>query len=95
MSTNLSSHDQAEVPFTACFSLLSEAEPSVLPRVLALFAKRGFVPNRVHSQLDGSGLHLDLQLEGLDREGMRYYAELMRNIVPVDTVLTFEKHFSG
>ncbi|MCW9045610.1 MAG: hypothetical protein OQK35_04700 [Alphaproteobacteria bacterium] len=99
LSTRLDSPSAANNSFTACFSLQAEAEASVLPRVLALFAKRGLVPHRVHSQLQESGkgnqeLHLDLQLEGLDREDVRYYAELMRNIVPVDKVLTFEKHLS-
>jgi len=97
MPTNFAGRSVTDDQFTACFSLQAQAEPSVLPRVLALFAKKGFVPNRVHSQLQENilghhELHLDLQLEGLDRRDVRYYAELMRNIVPVDTVLTFEKH---
>ena len=89
-----SPYESSEKAFTACFSLQAEAEPSVLPRILALFAKRGLVPNRVHSQLTGdrkSELHVDVQMDGLDRADMSYYAELMRNIVPVESVLTYEK----
>lgn len=83
-----------QAAFTACFSLQAEAEPSVLPRILALFAKRGLVPSRVHSQRVGEAgkeLHVDVQLDGLNRADMHYYAELMRNIVPVESVLTYEK----
>ena len=55
----------------ACFSILAEAEPGVMPRVLELFAKRNLVPDRWHSDRTGPGgrdLAIDLQVEGMTPE---------------------------
>src|SRR5690242_20865017 len=51
---------------TACFSVHAKAEPGVMPRVLALFAKRGLVPTSWHSRVNGGELTIDLQMTGLD-----------------------------
>ncbi len=37
------SDPQTDADVTACFSVQTIADPSVIPRVLALFAKRGMV----------------------------------------------------
>src|SRR3546814_14464322 len=42
----------AEVVY--CFSILAAAEPGVMPRVLGLFAKRGLMPSRWHSDVSGA-----------------------------------------
>ena len=81
-------------PRVACFSILAEAEPGVLPRVLELFAKRNLVPDRWHSDRAGPGgreLMIDLQVRGLAPELADYLARCLRQVHYVDAVLTSEK----
>jgi acetolactate synthase small subunit len=75
---------------TACFSVHAEAEPGVMPRVLALFAKRGLVPTSWHSRVNGGELTIDLQMKGLDGATTAYIAACLRQVVAVTTVLTYE-----
>lgn len=80
---------------TACFSILAEAEPGVMPRVLELFAKRNLVPSRWHSDRTGRGgreLAIDLQVEGMAPELTDYVARCLRQLHYVDAVLTSEKN---
>jgi len=77
-----------------CFSILAEAEPGVMPRVLALFAKRSLVPLRWHSDRigrRGEDLSIDLQIAGLDQHTTNYIANCLRQIWGVQTVMTSEK----
>ena len=78
---------------TACFSVQAAAEPSVMARVLELFAKRGLVPSRLHADVGGQGetLTIDVQMEGLEPEVAAYMARCMRQIAYVDCVLTSER----
>lgn len=82
-------------PFpTHCFSLEAAAEPGVMPRVMALFAKRGLVPTAWHSRVDPGtrpAMHIDIEMAGLDRAIAEYLARCMRQIVGVGLVLTSEK----
>ncbi|MBM3541248.1 MAG: hypothetical protein FJX51_04305 [Alphaproteobacteria bacterium] len=84
----------ANAPKTACFSVHAAAEPSVMPRVMEQFAKRGLVPCQWHSTLapeDGAALVIDIQVEGLAPALVTPIAEALRRIVYVDAVLTAEK----
>ena len=84
----------AVAPRTFCFSVLADAEPGVMPRVLALFAKRNLVPCRWHSQVTGlkaRELSIDIQVEGLGVELGRYIARCLDQIQDVRMVLTSEK----
>ncbi len=84
-------------PVVACFSITAEADPSVMPRVLELFAKRGLIPSRWHSDLSGrrrDELLIDLQIEGLEREKADLIGHAMRQIVPVMSVLISQKSFA-
>ena len=77
-----------------CFSVLAEAEPGVMPRVLELFAKRGLVPWRWVSDVSGPGgrdLSIDVQVAGLTPETHAYVARCLRQIWGVHRVLTSEK----
>ena len=78
---------------TACFSVQAAAEPSVLSRVLELFAKRGLVPSRLHADVGGAGdtLTIDIQMEGIEPELAAYMARCMRQLAYVDCVLTSER----
>ena len=78
-----------------CFSILAAAEPGVMPRVLELFAKRGLVPTRWHSDVtgpEGRDLAVDIQVDGLDVQTGDYIARCLRQVFGVDTVLTSQKH---
>jgi acetolactate synthase small subunit len=78
-----------------CFSILAEAEPGVMPRVLQLFAKRGLTPTRWHSDVTGPkgcDLSIDIQVDGLDVATGDYIARCLRQVFQVETVLTSQKH---
>ena len=101
-----SSFSQASPPFDRpapaasaelvyCFSILAEAEPGVMPRVLELFAKRGLTPTRWHSDVTGPKgreLAIDVQVDGLDVATGDYIARCLRQVFQVQTVLTSQKH---
>ena len=77
---------------TACFSVVAEADPGVMPRVLELFARRGLVPSLWHSRVAAAGeLTIDLQIEGMEAEKARHIAACLRQVWGVATVLTAEK----
>jgi acetolactate synthase small subunit len=99
MSTTLSTlgRDMAELaPVTACFSLLTEAEPGAMPRVLQVFAKRGLVPHSWISRLEGPGeLSIDVQIQGMGWDEAEQLAAGMRQIPTVRTVLTSQRHHAG
>lgn len=79
----------------ACFSVQAEAEPSVMPRVLEQFAKRGIVPLQWHSSLgrgsQGRELYIDVQVEAMEPDLVARIAETLRQLVHVQLVLTAEK----
>jgi acetolactate synthase regulatory subunit len=75
----------------ACYSVHAAADPSVMPRVLEVFAKRGLVPSRWYSTLAGPGgekMHIDIQVSGLEPGLGDRLAVLLRQLVYVETVLT-------
>jgi len=84
----------SEPPSTACFSVQARALPGVMPRVLELFARRGLVPSQWHSVTAGAAgeeLHIDIQVDGVDREQSRLLAAGLGQLVHVEQVLTSEK----
>ncbi|MEQ8394041.1 hypothetical protein [Thalassobaculum sp.] len=81
----------------ACFSIQADADPSVMPRVLELFAKRGMIPLRWHADLGGrrrDELTIDLQVDGVDRSKAEQIANAIRQMVAVVNVLTSEKSYA-
>ncbi len=79
---------------TACFSVHAVSDPSILPRVLGVFAKRGLVPSRVYANTLGplnEDLHIDLQIDGVASGVSDRLAEDLRQLVGVIAVLTSEK----
>jgi hypothetical protein len=89
----------SEASATACFSIQAEADPGVMPRVLELFAKRGLIPSRWHSDLEGEatrapGLTIDLQVTGLNRQQVAHVSATLRGMVSVNSVLTSEKLYA-
>ena len=82
---------------TACFSVFAAAEPSVMPRVLDVFAKRALVPSQWYSTVCGNrgeDLHIDVQVADLEPARIEALAACLRRIVGVETVLTSEKGYA-
>src|SRR3546814_16207136 len=76
------------------FSILAAAEPGVMPRVLGLFAKRGLMPTRWHSDVSGARgpdgareLAIDVQVDGLDVTTGDYIARCLRPVFQVEPEL--------
>ena len=82
-------------PLTVCFSVQARAEPGVMPRVVELFAKRGLVPQKWHSNAAGSALTIEVQMNGLGPDLAGYIARCMRQITGVEAVLTSQTRPSG
>ena len=82
--------DRDVSPLTVSFSVQARPDPGVLPRVVELFAKRGLVPQKLHSTALGAALAIDVQVEGIGRELADYIARCMRQIAGVETVLSSE-----
>jgi acetolactate synthase regulatory subunit len=82
---------------TACFAVEARPEPGVMPRVLELFAKRGFVPTQWHSSVGGAGrgqINIDIEIEGMDTALAEYIARCLRQLADVESVLTSEKRYA-
>ncbi len=83
---------------TACFHVQARAEPSVMPRVMDQFARRGLVPTQWHSSLggrDGETLLIDLQMQDFAPAQVARVAACLRQIVEVDSVLVSRKRVAG
>ena len=80
---------------TYCYSVRAGAEPSVLPRLLELFAKRGMIPAAFHARRHdhaASPLQIDIEASGLEQALAEYMQRCMRQIVGVELVLLSTKH---
>lgn len=71
---------------TTCFDVRALADPGTLPRILELFAKRGLVPDRVHSVQDGGVIRASIQVERMENDLAHYIAECLRQIYVVEAV---------
>lgn len=68
------------------FDLLADAEPGLLPRVLAPFAKRDLVPDRVHARREGTALLVEIGMEAMPSEMVHLVEGNLRQIVGVRRV---------
>lgn len=83
---------------TACYSVHAPADPSVMPRVLDVFTRRGLIPTVWHSTLCGDEareIQIDVQVAGLDAEMADRLAQCLRQLVCVGCVLTSEKRLAA
>jgi acetolactate synthase regulatory subunit len=77
-----------------CFSVLADAAPSSLSRVLDVFALYGLVPSRCHSELAAGGrLAIDLQVAGVAPALAEKLARRVERVISVSHVLLAEKQF--
>ena len=94
MTALLGASPVSDYPSVSCFFVSAAVDPSVMPRVLAVFAQLGFVPDKWYSTIDsrdGGKLHIDIQMGRLTGSQAEHLAQSIRRIVTVDTVLTSEK----
>ena len=75
------------VALTTQFTVLAEAEPSVLPRVLEPFALRNLVPLAVHCRRERSGMRIEVTIAGLEAQVVEHLTRRLGQLVPVETVL--------
>lgn len=95
MSPPVSRKPRLDTAPPAYFFVYARAEPGVMPRVLELFAKRGLVPSRWHSMIDGPNdrrLAIDIQMRNMDRDSAKYVAACLRQIVGVVAVTSRKTH---
>ena len=81
---------QPDSASTACFAVHGVADPSLLPRVVGLWAKRGLTPTRWHSAVYGAGdreLYIDIEMPGLSGDLAAQIACELRQIWGVSQVL--------
>ncbi len=79
---------------TVCFSIYAPSDPSVLPRVVGVFARLDLVPARLVSTIIGrraEELCVDLQVEGMSAADRELVIARLRNLVDVSQVLSSEK----
>ncbi len=79
---------------TVCFSIYAPSDPSVLPRVVGVFARLDLVPARLVSTIIGrraEELCVDLQVEGMSAADRELVTGRLRNLVDVSQVLISEK----
>lgn len=75
-----------------CFAVRANASPQVLSRVFDVLARHGVLPSRCHSHVEpGQGLHIDLQIQGLDPRLVGRLEIALGNLVEVEDVLVGAK----
>ncbi|WP_413205236.1 hypothetical protein [Rhodospirillum sp. A1_3_36] len=70
-----------------CLAIQALAEPGLIERVVGQLSKRGFVPSRLVSTLEGEQMVLDVQVVGLEDGVARHLAQWLRSLPGVDSVL--------
>ena len=68
------------------FEVLADAEPGLLPRVLAPFARRDLVPDKVRARRDGALLLVEIGMEAMPSEMLHVVEGNLRQIVGVQRV---------
>jgi len=71
---------------SALFTVFGEADPALLPRIVALFAKCGLVPARFQAETFGDEMHVEVELSALSPSRADHFAEVMRQMPVVSLV---------
>ena len=71
---------------SALFTVFGEADPALLPRIVALFAKCGLVPARFQAETLGDEMHVEVELSALSPSRADHFAEVMRQMPVVSLV---------
>ncbi len=65
------------------FEMMAEAEPGLLPRLLAPFARRDLVPDRVRSRREGASLVVEIGMAAMPSEMLHLVEGNLRQVVGV------------
>ncbi len=65
------------------FELMAEADPGLLPRALATFARRDLVPDQVRARRRGTSLLIEIGMDAMPSEMLHLVEGNLRQIVGV------------
>lgn len=68
------------------FEVLADAEPGLLPRTFAPFARRGLVPDKVRVRRNGASLLVEIGMEAMPSEMLHIVEGNLRQTVGVQRV---------
>ena len=68
------------------FEVLADAEPGLLPRTFAPFARRDLVPDTVRVRRNGASLLVEIGMEAMPSEMLHFVEGNLRQIVGVQHV---------
>ena len=71
---------------SALFTVFGEADPALLPRIVALFAKCGLVPTRFQAESLGDEMHVEVEFAALSSSRADHFAEVLRQMPVVSLV---------
>jgi hypothetical protein len=71
---------------SALFTVFGEADPALLPRIVALFAKCGLVPARLIAETLGAEMHVEVEFPALSPSRADHFAEVLRQMPVVSLV---------
>jgi hypothetical protein len=63
--------------------MMAEAEPGLLPRLLAPFARRDLVPDRVRSRREGASLVVEIGMDAMPSEMLHVVEGNLRQVIGV------------
>jgi hypothetical protein len=66
--------------------MLADAEPGLLPRALAPFARRNLIPDRVRASRDGEHVRLEIAMDAMPLKMLHLVEGNLRQIVGVQRV---------
>ncbi len=69
------------------FELLADAEPGLLPRAIAPFARRNLVPDMVRAQRQGSAMLVEIRMEAMPSEMLHLVEGNLRQIVGIQRLI--------
>ena len=65
------------------FEMMAEAEPGLLPRLLAPFARRDLIPDRVRARREGAGLVVEIAMDAMPSEMLHLVEGNLRQVIGV------------
>lgn len=69
------------------FELLADAEPGLIPRALAPFARRSLIPDAVRAQRRGTAMLVDIRVDAMPSEMLHLIEGNLRQIVGVQRLV--------
>jgi hypothetical protein len=68
------------------YEMLADAEPGLLPRALAPFARRNLIPDRLQASRDGALVKLEIAMDAMPLKMLHLVEGNLRQIVGVQRV---------